>query len=112
MEDFPSDLNTIYNDMEITNVVVRRGSKSPKSLAFCDVTFNECLKVNNIELIETNKGTKEILMPYRRDKMKPRFRLDYVHPVNKELHKVLRSVIINCYEKHEETNESAFGYKY
>lgn len=112
MVGFPSELETVYNDLEITNVSVRRGGRHDNSLAFCDVTFNESLKINNIEVFKSKSGAKDIIMPYRRDSMKPKFRLDYAHPVDKNLYNILKSVLVFCEEEFARTGKKHFGYSW
>ena len=88
--------------MNITDVRVRKISKEGKMKAVVSVTIDDEFVVHDIKVIEGNKGLF-IAMPSRRSS-DGEYR-DVAHPINTSTRERLQAVILEAYEKAEESPE-------
>ena len=88
--------------MNITDVRVRKISKEGKMKAVVSVTIDDEFVVHDIKVIEGDKGLF-IAMPSRRSS-DGEYR-DVAHPINTSTRERLQSVILEAYEKAEESAE-------
>lgn len=92
--------------MQITDVRVRKVNNEGKMKAIVSVTFDDCLVVHDIKVIEGQSGIF-IAMPSR--KMPDgRFR-DIVHPINVKSREVIESAVLGAYREklYEQSEEGA-----
>ena len=90
------------NTMNITDVRVRKISKEGKMKAVVSVTIDDEFVVHDIKVIEGDKGLF-IAMPSRRSS-DGEYR-DVAHPINTSTRERLQAVILEAYEKAEESPE-------
>ena len=88
--------------MNITDVLVRKISKEGKMKAVVSVTIDDEFVVHDIKVIEGDKGLF-IAMPSRRSS-DGEYR-DVAHPINTSTRERLQAVILEAYEKAEESAE-------
>lgn len=88
--------------MNITDVRVRKISKEGKMKAVVSVTIDDEFVVHDIKVIEGDKGLF-IAMPSRRSS-DGEYR-DVAHPINTSTRERLQAVILEAYEKTEESAE-------
>ena len=88
--------------MNITDVRVRKISKEGKMKAVVSVTIDDEFVVHDIKVIEGDKGLF-IAMPSRRSS-DGEYR-DVAHPINTSTRERLQAVILESYEKAEESPE-------
>lgn len=88
--------------MNITDVRVRKISKEGKMKAVASVTIDDEFVVHDIKVIEGDKGLF-IAMPSRRSS-DGEYR-DVAHPINTSTRERLQAVILEAYEKAEESPE-------
>lgn len=88
--------------MNITDVRVRKISKEGKMKAVVSVTIDDEFVVHDIKVIEGDKGLF-IAMPSRRSS-DGEYR-DVAHPINTSTRERLQAVILEAYEKAEESVE-------
>ena len=88
--------------MNITDVSVRKISKEGKMKAVVSVTIDDEFVVHDIKVIEGDKGLF-IAMPSRRSS-DGEYR-DVAHPINTSTRERLQAVILEAYEKAEESPE-------
>ena len=88
--------------MNITDVRVRKNSKEGKTKAVVSVTIEDEVVVHDIKVIEGDKGLF-IAMPSRRSS-DGEYR-DVAHPINTSTRERLQAVILEAYEKAEESPE-------
>lgn len=88
--------------MNITDVRVRKISKEGKMKAVVSVTIDDEFVVHDIKVIEGHKGLF-IAMPSRRSS-DGEYR-DVAHPINTSTRERLQAVILEAYEKAEESPE-------
>ena len=88
--------------MNITDVRVRKISKEGKMKAVVSVTIDDEFVVHDIKVIEGDKGLF-IAMPSRRSS-DGEYR-DVAHPINTSTRERLQAVILESYEKAEESAE-------
>ena len=88
--------------MNITDVRVRKISKEGKMKAVVSVTIDDEFVVHDIKVIEGEKGLF-IAMPSRRSS-DGEYR-DVAHPINTSTRERLQAVILEAYEKAEESAE-------
>lgn len=88
--------------MNITDVRVRKISKEGKMKAVVSVTIDDEFVVHDIKVIEGDKGLF-IAMPSRRSS-DGEYR-DVAHPINTSTRERLQTVILEAYEKAEESPE-------
>lgn len=88
--------------MNITDVRVRKISKEGKMKAVVSVTIDDEFVVHDIKVIEGDKGLF-IAMPSRRTS-DGEYR-DVAHPINTSTRERLQAVILEAYEKAEESPE-------
>ena len=88
--------------MNITDVRVRKISKEGKMEAVVSVTIDDEFVVHDIKVIEGDKGLF-IAMPSRRSS-DGEYR-DVAHPINTSTRERLQAVILEAYEKAEESPE-------
>lgn len=88
--------------MNITDVRVRKISKEGKMNAVVSVTIDDEFVVHDIKVIEGDKGLF-IAMPSRRSS-DGEYR-DVAHPINTSTRERLQAVILEAYEKAEESPE-------
>lgn len=88
--------------MNITDVRVRKISKEGKMKAVVSVTIDDEFVVHDIKVIEGDKGLF-IAMPSRRSS-DGEYR-DVAHPINTLTRERLQAVILEAYEKAEESPE-------
>ena len=88
--------------MNITDVRVRKISKVGKMKAVVSVTIDDEFVVHDIKVIEGDKGLF-IAMPSRRSS-DGEYR-DVAHPINTSTRERLQAVILEAYEKAEESPE-------
>lgn len=88
--------------MNITDVRVRKISKEGKMKAVVSVTIDDEFVVHDIKVIEGDKGLF-IAMPSRRSS-DGEYR-DVAHPINTPTRERLQAVILEAYEKAEESAE-------
>ena len=88
--------------MNITDVRVRKISKEGKMKAVVSVTIDDEFVVHDIKVIEGDKGLF-IAMPSRRSS-DGEYR-DVAHPINTSTRERLQAVILETYEKAEESPE-------
>ena len=88
--------------MNITDVRVRKISKEGKMKAVVSVTIDDEFVVHDIMVIEGDKGLF-IAMPSRRSS-DGEYR-DVAHPINTSTRERLQAVILEAYEKAEESAE-------
>ena len=89
--------------MNITDVRVRKISKEGKMKAVVSVTIDDEFVVHDIKVIEGDKGLF-IAMPSRRSS-DGEYR-DVAHPINTSTRERLQAVILEAYEKAEESPEN------
>ena len=88
--------------MNIKDVRVRKISKEGKMKAVVSVTIDDEFVVHDIKVIEGDKGLF-IAMPSRRSS-DGEYR-DVAHPINTSTRERLQAVILEAYEKAEESPE-------
>ena len=88
--------------MNITDVRVRKISKEGKMKAVVSVTIDDEFVVHDIKVIEGDKGLF-IAMPSRRSS-DGEYR-ELAHPINTSTRERLQAVILEAYEKAEESAE-------
>ena len=88
--------------MNITDVRVRKISKEGKMKAVVSVTIDDEFVVHDIKVIEGDEGLF-IAMPSRRSS-DGEYR-DVAHPINTSTRERLQAVILEAYEKAEESAE-------
>ena len=88
--------------MNITDVRVRKISKEGKMKAVVSVTIDDEFVVHDIKVIEGDKGLF-IAMPSRRSS-DGEYR-DVAHPINTSTRERLQAVLLEAYEKAEESPE-------
>ena len=88
--------------MNITDVRVRKISKEGKMKAVVSLTIDDEFVVHDIKVIEGDKGLF-IAMPSRRSS-DGEYR-DVAHPINTSTRERLQAVILEAYEKAEESPE-------
>lgn len=88
--------------MNITDVRVRKISKEGKMKAVVSVTIDDEFVVHDIKVIEGDKGLF-IAMPSRRSS-DGEYR-DVAHPINTSTRERLQAMILEAYEKAEESPE-------
>ena len=88
--------------MNITDVRVRKISKEGKMKAVVSVTIDDEFVVHDIKVIEGDKGLF-IAMPSRRSS-DGEYR-DVAHPINTSTRERLHALILEDYEKAEESPE-------
>ena len=88
--------------MNITDVRVRKISKEGKMKAVVSVTIDDEFVVHDIKVIEGDKGLF-IAMPSRRSS-DGEYR-DVAHPINTSTRERLQAVVLEAYEKAEESPE-------
>ena len=88
--------------MNITDVRVRKISKEGKMKAVVSITLDNVFVVHDIKVIEGDKGLF-IAMPSRRSS-DGEYR-DVAHPINTSTRERLQAVILEAYEKAEESPE-------
>ena len=88
--------------MNITDVRVRKISKEGKMKAVVSVTIDDEFVVHDIKVVEGDKGLF-IAMPSRRSS-DGEYR-DVAHPINTSTRERLQAVILEAYEKAEESAE-------
>ena len=88
--------------MNITDVRVRKISKEGKMKAVVSVTIDDEFVVHDIKVIEGDKGLF-IAMPSRRSS-DGEYR-DVAHPIKTSTRERLQAVILEAYEKAEESPE-------
>ena len=88
--------------MNISDVRVRKISKEGKMKAVVSVTIDDEFVVHDIKVIEGDKGLF-IAMPSRRSS-DGEYR-DVAHPINTSTRERLQAVILEAYEKAEESPE-------
>lgn len=88
--------------MNITDVRVRKISKEGKMKAVVSVTIDDEFVVHDIKVIEGDKGLF-IAMPSRRSS-DGEYR-DVAHPIHTSTRERLQAVILEAYEKAEESAE-------
>ena len=88
--------------MNITDVRVRNIRKEGKMKAVVSVTIDDEFVVHDIKVIEGDKGLF-IAMPSRRSS-DGEYR-DVAHPINTSTRERLQAVILEAYEKAEESAE-------
>ena len=88
--------------MNITDVRVRKISKEGKMKAVVSVTIDDEFVVHDIKVIEGDKGLF-IAMPSRRSS-DGEYR-DVAHPINTSTRERLQALILEAYEKAEESAE-------
>ena len=88
--------------MNITDVRVRKISKEGKMKAVVSVTIDDEFVVHDIKVIEGDKGLF-IAMPSRRSS-DGEYR-DVANPINTSTRERLQAVILEAYEKAEESAE-------
>ena len=88
--------------MNFTDVRVRKISKEGKMKAVVSVTIDDEFVVHDIKVIEGDKGLF-IAMPSRRSS-DGEYR-DVAHPINTSTRERLQAVILEAYEKAEESPE-------
>ena len=88
--------------MNITDVRVRKISKEGKMKAVVSVTIDDEFVVHDIKVIEGDKGLF-IAIPSRRSS-DGEYR-DVAHPINTSTRERLQAVILEAYEKAEESPE-------
>ena len=88
--------------MNITDVRVRKISKEGRMKAVVSVTIDDEFVVHDIKVIEGDKGLF-IAMPSRRSS-DGEYR-DVAHPINTSTRERLQAVILEAYEKAEESAE-------
>ena len=88
--------------MNITDVRVRKISKEGKMKAVVSVTIDDEFVVHDIKVIEGDKGLF-IAMPSRRSS-DGEYR-DVAHPINTSTRERLQAVMLEAYEKAEESPE-------
>ena len=88
--------------MNITDVRVRKISKEGKMKAVVSVTIDDEFVVHDIKVIEGDKGLF-IAMPSRRSS-DGEYR-HVAHPINTSTRERLQAVILEAYEKAEESAE-------
>ena len=80
--------------IEITEVKITKTSNLVKLLAIASITINNCFVVNDIKLMEGQKGLY-IVMPNRR-LPSGEFK-DIAHPINAETRELIQRTIIEKY---------------
>ena len=86
--------------MNITDVRVRQVVKEGKMKAVVSITIDNVFVVHDIKVIEGDKGLF-IAMPSRRN-AEGEYR-DIAHPINSETRELIQNIILESYEKAEES---------
>ncbi len=81
--------------MEITDIRVRKVAGEGKLKAYVTVTFDDCLVVHNVKIIEGKNGVF-IAMPSR--KTRAGEYKDVAHPINPEFRTELQTKILEKYD--------------
>ena len=84
------------NNMQITDVRVRKVAKEGKLKAVVSITMDEEFVVHDIKVIEGEKGLF-IAMPSKKA-VDGEYR-DIAHPINSETREKIQSIILENYEK-------------
>lgn len=93
--------------MEITDVKVRKMFNDDKPLkAIVSVTFDDCLAVHDVKIIEVKDKTKTfVVMPAT--KLEDGTYRDIVHPINSTFREKIVKEVLEEYEKQRAVIESA-----
>ena len=93
--------------MEVTNVKVRKMFNDDKPLkAIISVTFDECLAVHDVKIIEVKDKTKTfVVMPAT--KLEDGTYRDIVHPINSTFREKIVEAVLEEYEKQRAVIEAA-----
>jgi len=83
------------NNMEITDVRVRKIKSEGKLKAYDTVTFDECFVIHNIKIIEGKTGVF-IAMPSRR--IRTGSYKDVAHPIQPEFRALMQQKILEKYD--------------
>ncbi len=81
--------------MEITDIRVRKVAGEGKLKAYVTVTFDDCLVVHNVKIIEGKNGVF-IAMPSR--KTRAGEYKDVAHPIHPEFRSLLQNKILEKYD--------------
>jgi len=90
------------DNMQITDVRVRKINSEGKMKAIVSVTFEDCFVVHDIKIIEGQNGLF-IAMPSR--KMPDGEFKDIAHPINSETRNLVAEAVFKAYEE-KRTEES------
>jgi len=88
--------------MDITDIRIRKVNADGKLKAYVTVTFDESFVVHNVKVIEGENGIF-IAMPSRRTK-NGEYK-DVAHPINTDFRAVLQDRILDEYNKIEDSDE-------
>ncbi len=89
--------------MEITDVQIRNVSAEGKLKAYATATFDDCLVLHNIKVVEGEKGLFAA-MPSR--KTKEGVYKDIVHPITADFRATLQDAVLTAYSKSTEAGEA------
>ncbi len=84
--------------MNITDIRIRKINQDSKMKAIASVTFDNAFVVNDIKIIEGDRGLF-IAMPSRKTQ-NGEFK-DIAHPINAEAREFLQNIILFEYQKQE-----------
>ena len=85
----------VNQQMEITNINVRKLCNHETMKAICSVTFDDMLVIHDIKVIESESKTF-IAMPSRKNKNGQYS--DIAHPINSELRTELEKAVLEAYQ--------------
>lgn len=94
----------VVNDVEVTDVRLRRVSAEGKMRAIASITFDDEFVIHDVRIIDGNNGLF-VAMPSKRTS-DGEFK-DIAHPINSGTREKIQVAVLRVYEAHEEANQKA-----
>ena len=89
--------------MKITDVRIRKTFEEGPMKAIASVTFDECLAVHDIKVIET--GSKRFVVMPSTKNSEGVYR-DTVHPISSEFRATITEAVLEAYDVHKVANKN------
>lgn len=94
-------MSKVVNDVEVTDVRLRRVSAEGKMRAIASITFDDEFVVHDVRIIDGNNGLF-VAMPSKRTS-DGEFK-DIAHPINSGTREKIQDAVLRAYEAHEENS--------
>lgn len=95
-------MDKVVNDVEVTDVRLRRVSAEGKMRAIASITFDDEFVVHDVRIIDGNNGLF-VAMPSKRTS-DGEFK-DIAHPINSGTREKIQTAVLSAYEAHEESSQ-------
>lgn len=99
-------MDKVVNDVEVTDVRLRRVSAEGKMRAIASITFDDEFVVHDVRIIDGNNGLF-VAMPSKRTS-DGEFK-DIAHPINSGTREKIQTAVLSAYEAHEESSQAEEG---